>query len=253
MANIPPADLGFIQEALHDVTQELLEAFDDASMPITAPHSATPAVLAKSLEQLLILFANPKAGKLEFITEDEPAFLGQDIRALGHYGMSLFAALTDWARVMHVSRPHDELRRLGFGFGLWLARNEIEIVLLAPLVDNLAFVANDLNHAADFIQMYAATSQIMDAVSPALTQQNDNKRVKPWNLLVLHRAKIAIQSRQPPLMEQAFESLVELLPEEAPNFFQDSVVQMETAQYPEATRAVVEKYFRLWCVPQTLH
>jgi hypothetical protein len=244
-----------------------LEAFADNAT--STPASATPDILIKSLEQLLVLFAHLQDGVPESMAEGETALLeGQDIHALAHYGMSLFADLTDWARLMHLSSAHDELRRLGFGFGLWVAQNGIEIVSLvqlAQLVDNLAFVANELSHIADFAQLYTATSQIVEAVSLTLTQQDGNAnnqarhqaknqaKNQAWNLLVLNRARIAIQSCNPTLMEHAFAGLVDLLPEEAPNFFQECVVQMEMAQYPKTTKAVVDKYFRLWCVPKILH
>jgi hypothetical protein len=54
-------------------------------------------------------------------------------------------------------------------------------------------------------------------------------------------------------MEQAFESLIEHLPEDAPSFFREGMEQMNALDYPEQVRAVMARYYQRWCVPERLH
>jgi len=253
MTSIPPADLGFIQEALHGVARDVVEAFEDRNKP--SAHTTAPALLVESLERLLALLARyPSLSASATPADDAPPPETRDINSLADYGIQLFSDLAAWARSLSLLGAYDELRRLGFAFGLWLVQRGAEISTLEPLVDHLAFVTNSLRAPAELEQMYVAASQIMEAVNPLLAQDLDHSRPeRPWRILVLNRAIIATRSHQPVLMEQAFQSLVELLPEDAPGFFREGMEQMDALHYPEAIRAVMEKYFQIWCTPKTLH
>jgi len=254
MANIPPADLGFIQEALQGVARDLVEAFEDNSK-LSSSVSTAPALLVESLEHLLALLAHaPSMTASTDATNDTPLPGARDINSLSDYGIQLFSDLATWARNLGLLDAYDELRRMSFALGVWLAQRSVEISTLEPLVDHLAFVANGLRAPAELEQMYMAVSQIMEAVNPLLAQDLDRSRPeRPWRILVLNRAIIATRSHQPVLMEQAFQSLVDLLPEDAPSFFREGMEQMDLLHYPEAVREVMEKYFQLWCTPKTLH
>lgn len=254
MASIPPADLGSIQEALHSVARDVVEAFEDYRGS-SRTHSTPPMLLLESLGHLLTLLAHHESLLLHPSPKEGPVPTEiRDIGSLADYGIRLFADLVEWARSLHLPEAHGELRRLSFAFGVWLAQRGAEISQLEPLVDHLAFVANGLRNPADLEQMYVATSQIMEAVSPTLAQDLECSRPeRPWRILVLNRAIIATRSYQPRLMEQAFQTLVELLPEDAPAFFREGMEQMEALSYPDAIRAVMERYFQVWCMPKTLH
>ncbi|KOR31163.1 hypothetical protein TI05_12985 [Achromatium sp. WMS3] len=280
MVKIPTSDLGFIQQKLHDITQELQETYDDTIdnnidnnidndidnnisntiediddtlIATNASNTRHPNILVKALEQLLHQLQFIQRKDHEILKNNQTNVLEtQDHNTLANYGIKLFADLTHIAKTLQISNIHDELRRLGFGFGLWVAQNDIEITLLAPLVDNIAFVFSELSQPSDFVQLYTATSQIMEATS--FTQQENNKRNPAcWERLVLNRTKIAIQTHQQPLIEQAFEAIIELLPEQAADFFQECTTRMEMAQYPTTTKTIIEKYCLLYCKPHTLH
>jgi hypothetical protein len=253
MTNIPPADLGYIQETLHGVARDVLEAFEDSNKPSGA--HTTPVVLMESLERLLGLLARYQSLPTNVAAEEDAIPLeARNISSLADYGIQLFSDLAAWARNLQLPNAYDDLRRLSFAFGLWLVQHGAEISTLEPLVDHLAFVANGLRSPTDLEQMYVVVSQIMEAVDPLLAQDLDRSRPeRPWRILVLNRAIIATRSHQPALMEQAFQALVELLPEDAPAFFREGMEQMDALQYPEAIREVMEKYSQMWCTPKTLH
>ncbi len=54
-------------------------------------------------------------------------------------------------------------------------------------------------------------------------------------------------------MEEAFETLVQNLPEDAPAFFREGMGRMEAPNYPPRVREVMERYYRKWCLQHTLH
>jgi hypothetical protein len=255
MSTIPPADLGHIHEALQGIARDLVERYEDSDDAPPDGHSATPVVLVDGLERLLDLLPRCQSLLPGGTPTGDPAPLEcRDIHALGNYGIRLFAQLTAWARSLGLSGACDQLRRLTFAFALWLAQRGAEISLLEPVVDDLAFVANGLRGPTDLEQMYLAACQIMEAVDPLLAQDLDRSRAdRPWRVLVLNRAIIATRSHQPTLMERAFQSLVELLPEDAPTFFREGMEQMDALGYPAPVRDVMERYFQRWCSPKVLH
>lgn len=69
----------------------------------------------------------------------------------------------------------------------------------------------------------------------------------------MNQAIIATRSHQAELIDEAYQVLVEALPEEALRFFEEGMQQMEALNYPEVARQVVEKYYNLWNIPKTLH
>jgi hypothetical protein len=54
-------------------------------------------------------------------------------------------------------------------------------------------------------------------------------------------------------MEQAFDSLVEYMPDEAPAFFREGMEQMDVLNYPSQVRVVMELYHEEWCGRRVLH
>jgi uncharacterized protein YigA (DUF484 family) len=55
------------------------------------------------------------------------------------------------------------------------------------------------------------------------------------------------------MMEHAFDTLIQYLPEEAPEFFRQGMEQMEALNYPQQVREVVERYNDEWGRPRTIH
>ena len=75
----------------------------------------------------------------------------------------------------------------------------------------------------------------------------------PWRVLNLNRAIVATHTHNPRVMEEAFETLLQNLPEDAPAFFREGMGRMEALNYPPRVREVMERYYRKWCLQHTLH
>lgn len=253
MNTIPAADLGTIEEGFQITATALMEAYEDANDPPEL-HTATPEVLSESMLRLLGVLRRMDGFPEGARPASEDALETRDISALGNYGLRLLTDLTAWASALRVPQATQALRGLTYALALWLARHEAEITDLQPVVDALALVANRVKSPAALEGLYLAANDITEAVDPALAQDLDHSNPgRPWRLLILNRAIIATRSHQPRLMEPAFQGLVELLPEDAPDFFREGMEQMDALDYPKPVRAVMEKYYQLWCPPKTLH
>jgi hypothetical protein len=259
---IPPADLGFIEHGYRSAAQAVAEAYADRDAPQEAPpglEDTTPELLVEAIERLLDILRNLQPDRDTTDPGPGPNALearleARDIHALGDYGIRLLSDLAEWAHALRLADSNRELRSVLFSLALWIGQRGGELSTLEPVVDTLAFLANHIRAPAELEQLFLAAGEIMESVSPAISQDLDHSNPgRPWRVLLQNRAIIATRSHQPALMEQAFATLVEMLPEDAPAFFREGMEQMDALDYPQPVRRMMEKYFQLWCTSQTLH
>ena len=58
---------------------------------------------------------------------------------------------------------------------------------------------------------------------------------------------------KPELIERAYGGVAELLPEEAPRFFEEALEQMDVIGDPDRVRRVVVQFYKTHCGNRTLH
>jgi hypothetical protein len=255
---VPPADLGFIEHSYRSAARAVAEAYADSDAPPKAPPGlgdTTPALLIEAMDRLLDILHDLQPDR--DTTDPGPgvnALAAQDIHALGDYGIRLLSDLADWAHVLRLADPYRELRNVLFSLALWIVQRGGGLSTLEPVVDTLAFLANNIRTPEELERLFLAASEIMESVNPAIAQDLDRSNPgRPWRVLLQNRAIIATRSHQPALMEQAFATLVEMLPEDAPGFVREGMEQMDALDYPQPVRRVMVKYFQLWCTSKTLH
>ncbi len=249
MRTLPPADLAYIEESLQSAATAVIEAYEDSRQPPALPQS-TPDLLHDSLVRLLVLLRHMESGEPEIDEDNEP----RDIQPLATHGINALTDLAAWALALRQSKAYDTLRTATFSLVLWLVRNGAEIGNLRIMVDSLAFVANQIKTPVELERLFQACCEIIDAVDPAITQDLERSDPnRPWRILLLNQAIIATRSHQPALMEKAFRTLTEALPEDAANFFREGMEQMNALNYPHQVREVMEKYYQFWGPPKTLH
>lgn len=139
-------------------------------------------------------------------------------------------------------------------------RNAIEILIKQPLNQPLESIATaDLAaSASDMDQLVTAPGKVMerisDAISSIIRQDLDKSNPgRPWRILLLNRAIVATRSHVPDTMEKAFEVLTNNLPEEAAQFFNAGMQQMDALNYPQHVREVMEKHHNNWSRKHSLH
>jgi hypothetical protein len=247
---LPPIDISHIAHRLDELGEELQRVCDESTDPIEPP----PQALLTGLERLLdVLHAADSGSRLDFVRQIQQT-TGSDPELILEHGLRLIVQLADLAVRLNLLDQAQALERLALPLSVWMLRRGCELPHPEPVVNALARLANSLRQPESLIELYGLMNEIMDAIGieRALELETDNP-AHPWRVLLINRAIVATRTRQPALMEAAFQTIVEHLPEEAPDFFREGMGQMETLDYPPQAREVMQRYFETWCSGQRLH
>jgi hypothetical protein len=244
--DIPPADIGYLAERLPRLADALLKAWDDEEQD-----SMPPPVLCDALSQLLSVLADhEQAGQ----TSGADARLGDTALAeMIAYGIRLLGETGRRAQRLGLAEVAREYEALVLPLVLWGARHGAEIARLEPVVNSLAVLANRIREPRAMIRLVATMDQVVDAVSPAVSQSRDADKSAPWRILLLNRAIVATRTHRPELMEPAFDAIVEWIPEEANRFFTEGMEQMDVIGYPAPVRELMQAYYLRHGGDRTLH
>lgn len=247
---LAPVDIHYIAEVLARLGEEIQCAADDLDETI----DPRPDVLISGLESLLDTLDAAQADSADATVHELRKHTGCEPEALLAHGLDLLSRLAEVARSLQQPQSARELEQLSLPLACWLIRRGAELVSPEPVVDAATALANGLHEPDDLAELYALMSEIVDGMSPLHTLEPEGAGpTRPWRALLLNRANVATRSHRPMLMAEAFESVCEHLPDDAPGFFQESMGQMEALDYPQPVREVMERYYKLLCAGQQLH
>jgi len=248
---IPPVDLSFIDGELGRLSDELEAAYEDQG----GDPDTDPRILLQPLNELIDRLRRPEREGAEIEPKgDEASARATEIADLANQGISLLSRLSALADNLGRASEARAVEGLTLPLACWLARRGGEISDISTAVNAAAALANRLRQPEDLATLYGLLSELVNAASPRLSQDSARAEAnRPWRVLLLNRAIVATRSHRPALMEEAFESLVEQLPEDAPEFFREGMGQMEALDYPAQVRRVVERYYEKWCERRVLH
>ena len=233
-----------ISEALSELSQPVCEVWEGNEEP-------SPDLVLKALLQLFSLLENnsidPSPQNSERLNPDE-------VNELGEYGLTLLEEMSAFADDLGMNDIANGIEDLAFPFAIWLARNNVELKNITPVVNALSRKIEVINETHMLKQLFSYTTEIIECLNPGITQDSEKTDpMRPWRILVINRALLAARSHDLDLMKNAFDLLTEQLPEEAASFFEESVEQMHLAGYPEPVKELMQHYYLMHCTSHTLH
>lgn len=238
--------------------RNMAEIIDHAVMEITVAYQSktdhsigevNPELLAQGLRQFTEVIKRIEANNgSESDSEDGgTSTTGDDITHLGDYGLTLLLDMGQWAISLQQVKAYQDLNQLYVPVALWIARHGGYINNLEPIVDSLALLANSTKDPDEITEFNDVMGEIINAIAPDIKRDQDKSNSgRPWRVLNLNRCIIATRSNNPKLMESAFNTLIQFLPQDAPSFFNEGMAQMELLDYPIPTRNIMEKFFKLY-------
>jgi hypothetical protein len=125
---------------------------------------------------------------------------------------------------------------------------------LDMVVNSLAGYANEVKESHLLAELAGTIKEVIDACDDNIRKDlEQTNMMRPWRILNLNYGIVATRSHQPELIEQAYDALVENLPQDAREFFKEGLQQMDIVGYPEEVREVVERYNKMWGSDSVLH
>lgn len=245
---ITQVDITYLYEAFLEQAEILLEQW--RCQPAEAPEE-DPSRLVDAMDNLCAALRRFESGLTENVGEQDSG--DAEAEALGNYGLQLLTELTELAVQLELPDCARDLENLCLPLGAWIARQGGEIQQLAPIVNALAWHANHATSPQAMLDLFNLATQVFEAVSPNIIDNDPEDPVHPWRLLVINRAIVATRTLEPSAMEPALNAVVEHLPDDASRFFEEGMQQMDRIGYPEQVREVMNRYHILVNKARTLH
>lgn len=243
---IPLADLTYIAEQFDDIATEVAEVWLDLEAD---DETLSPSAIKYAMQQLVSVLQGIADRVTDPGMENTPPELG----ALGEHGLHLLCDLAARAEHIGLRSQARGLKDLCFPFALWVSRHGGQFTTLEPVVDAIAELANRLDTPDELSNLYVMIDELMEFIEPPAFTASERWTRQPWRILVLNRAIVATRSLKPELIERAYDGVAELLPDEAPRFFEEALEQMDVIGYPDRVRRVVVQFYKTYCGKRTLH
>ena len=241
---ISTIDLNELREAFKTLADTICDNWEGSDEP-------SPMLVSKAVQQLFDVLCQNDADRY---SADGESLNSEDIDELGQYGMTLLQEMSAFAADLGLPDVSEQMEDLTFPFAVWLARKNSEIKNIEPVVNALARQANVIDEPALLKQLFHYINEILDNLSPSVSQDLEkNNPMRPWRILIINRAIIATRSHDLDLMNNAFDMLIENLPEDASRFFEEGVEQMHLINYPDHVKELMQHYYLLHGTSRTLH
>lgn len=245
----PPVDIHHISHELARLGEEIQRACDDRPDAL----DSDPRLLLDGLGDLLDTLSDFEADRPGASLQALRETTGSTPEALLTHGLGLLAKLVDQAQHLNLPGTARKLERLSLPLACWMLRRGTELDHPELVVRAGAGLAAELHEPEDLATLCMLMSEIVDGMSPARIQDSANAPRRPWRTLLLDRVNVAIRSGRPGLMAVAFEAIGEHLAEEAPDFFRETMGQLDSLGHAPQVRELIQRYYDLWCASQRLH
>ncbi len=175
----------------------------------------------------------------------------EEISHLGDRGLMLLDDLLDWSTRLLTEDASRNLETAALVIAQWVLQHQGELRRLDLIATACMHVVGGARSPGVLEYFAAFIGRMAEATAHIIRQDPDKTNPnRPWRLLHLYRGIAAVRSHNPRLMEEIFEDLSRQLPEDAPGFFAEIMQQTTSQPCPEATRAIVGRYFDRWARPR---
>ncbi len=188
------------------------------------------------------------------VSAPDTGFLEEtDISKIGQYALDILEAMVAYGQNKNGQQDR-ELIRLSVPIALWVARHGGKLSQIDMPVNSLAGYANEVTEPHQLEELAKVIREILDACNDEIKRDvEQSNMMRPWRILNLNYGIVATRSHQPRLIEQAYDALINNLPQDARQFFKEGLQQMDAIDYPQEVREVVERYNNMWGSDGVLH
>lgn len=239
------------RDLFHNAVAEYIDDKGDDEQGVNSPGE-----LLAAMDQAIDVMARADADssvQSDMSAESMGLLEEKDISKIGQYTLDLLEGMVAYVQ-NKTGEQNRELIRLSVPVSLWVARHGGKLSHIDMLVNSLAGYANELTEPHLLADLAAVIREVIDACDNDIRRDiEQSNMMRPWRVLNLNYGIVATRSHQPELIEQAYDALIENLPQDARQFFKEGKQQMDLIGYPEEVREVVERYNNMWGAESPLH
>ena len=241
------------RDLFHNAVAKYLE--DEASVhdqkELNSPHD-----LLAAMDQAIDVMARADADSAvqnDMSAESMGMLEEKDISKIGRYALDILEATVSYVE-NKTGEQNRDLLRLSLPLSIWIARHGGKLAQIDMLVNSLAGYANEVTEPHMLVDLAGIIKEVIDACDNEICRDvEQTNMMRPWRILNLNYGIVATRSHNPELIEQAYDSLVKNLPQDARQFFKEGMQQMDIIGYPDDVRKVVERYNKMWGSENSLH
>ena len=239
------------RDLFHSTVAEYLDDEDIVNKEVNSPGQ-----LLTAMDQAIDVMARADADnavRKNMSAESIGMLEEKDISKIGQYALDILESVVAFVQDKTGEQKRD-LLRLSIPVSLWVARHGGKLSQIDMLVNSLAGYANEVSEPQVLADLARIFREIIDACDKEIRRDlEQTNMMRPWRILNLNYGIIATRSHQPQLIEQAYDTLVKNLPQDARQFFREGMQQMDIVGYPDEVRQVVERYNKMWGSESRLH
>jgi hypothetical protein len=218
--------------------ESIESAYQDSDL--ATGEQVTPPQLVEAVGQFLaILDRNPPDAPTGSMQE-----AGEPDR-IGNYVLSFLQDLVVYAERLGQEDAQAQLQQVAVAVALWLAAYQAPIRSLDLSVNALSQQANQTADPAELRRLGEMMDQLIAHAGPeeASDLEAGNPQ-RPWRILLMNRAIVAVRSNDADAVRRAFDLLRQRLPQDATAFFPEAERQVASGDYSEAVTEVVREFAR---------
>lgn len=224
--------------SLKDAKDYLLELPDQLEKYLDEAHRKALDQLVQAFEQFFDVVAS-----INIQAKEDQIISGREATDIGDHGFILLLKLIDLMDRLDLPHRRKEIEQISLIFARWILRYSGRINHLEPVVNAFAQLANLMRDKTSLKSLSELMSKVVDGCSVEIKRDLDEKnQLRPWRLLHLNRGIVATRTYDLDIMKKAFDELLIYLPEEAPEFFNEGMKEMDELEYPPHVRELMEFY-----------
>lgn len=254
-------DVNAVVDAFNEIMEKLVQTSEENAVKLA--NASTPemdvTVLVQGLRHFMNIFAGmcdqtkPKAGSQDVLINNHwhgensnvPAMSQKEMSEIGDHGLMLLDAACDLAESLNLKYQKSQMSAIMVVVALWVARHGGKLRTLETVVDTMADFGNSTSDTQALTALCEIMGEIVRAASNELRFDFDNQHPgRPWRVLNINRGIIATRTRNPRIMEVVFDELIRNVPDDAKDFFETGMQQVDELDYPGIVREVMVRYHR---------
>jgi hypothetical protein len=234
-------------------TAELRQLFETAAPAIVSAHAtrgpnvpgpSAPPELVDAVREFL-----DGCEKLDAEYGETGPLPLEDVDEFADTLLRYLAELRNWLPRLGLADREAVLDRILIGAALWAVRHDVDLMPLDALVNALAHAANNATSKQELAAVFGLMQGVIGAVAEVVKADLDKSDpYRPWRILLLNFAIVAVRSQDIPMMRHAFAALERHLPEECPGFFAEGVARAKHPAFADEVRDLLNAEHVKWTV-----